>query len=396
MIFAKKLLGELSLLCLIVVLFGQLTFQFLNYHFHLIAITAPLILIVFVNTISLNLIKLKALNFDKGDFLFLYFITYLVASFTFVGESNVPEFLIRIFLVIIGPYVVGRTLTCYLSHSGSKFYLTVYFFSLCVLAYEILQDSSIISTGRFVLYDLNDEFGSGNATQAFVTSIFGSAVIFMFSIRSSKKYSFTRNFVLILSIIIVVIFGSRSSTIAVTLTLIIVYLIRNGPTVVTTYIKLFLGIILGFGLLLLMIPNTRLEFFNEVFRGEGSTDIRALLFLDAWSLFLESPLFGIGASNFGHFYNFIISDYASPHSFFLHILTELGILGMLIFISLIMYIFYKMYSMYKYAVQFQNPYLFPFFTYWMFLLFDMQSYGNYFYDYHWFVITGVLVSMFRR
>ena len=46
----------------------------------------------------------------------------------------------------------------------------------------------MIVNGRFVLYDLDDEFGSGSSTQAFVSTIFGSALIFSLSIPSSKRY----------------------------------------------------------------------------------------------------------------------------------------------------------------------------------------------------------------
>ena len=55
-----------------------------------------------------------------------------------------------------------------------------------------------------------------------------------------------------------------------------------------------------------------------------------------------------------------------------------------------------MYFMNKSYFQLENPYILPLFSYWVFLLLDMQSYGNYFYDYLWFVITGVLISMLRK
>ena len=67
-------------------------------------------------------------------------------------------------------------------------------------------------------------------------------------------------------------------------------------------------------------------------RGGDSVSIRELLYIESVAMFRESPLFGVGAANFGQF-----SCWASagsyPHSTLLHILAELGLLGGALFFA---------------------------------------------------------------
>lgn len=60
-----------------------------------------------------------------------------------------------------------------------------------------------------------------------------------------------------------------------------------------------------------------------------SAMIRVLLYLEAIKLFLSSPIFGVGVSNFSQYSCF--TPHGFPHSTILHVAAEMGLLGLALF-----------------------------------------------------------------
>lgn len=113
---------------------------------------------------------------------------------------------------------------------------------------------------------------------------------------------------------------------------------------------------------------------------------------DAGRLFLESPLFGIGATNFGLRYSGYPTEFGSPHSLFAQVLVEYGLIGA----SLLALMLVKIIRTFSRRMRSQDDHARPaawgLFGVWMFVLIQAQSSGNLFYSYHVFMVTGLFVS----
>jgi O-antigen ligase len=124
----------------------------------------------------------------------------------------------------------------------------------------------------------------------------------------------------------------------------------------------------------------------------GSVFNRLVQLSEAWRLFWESPLFGIGASNFGFRFCGEAIEFASPHSLFAQVFVEYGLLGsgllILMFATII-----RTFSRRMRSPEFGARSLaWGLFGVWMFVLVQVQSIGNLFYDYQVFMLTGLFVS----
>ena len=380
---------------LLFLIFGQVIFQFLNFHFHIVGITIPSIIFLVIYTIYFFILKFNSLKIKIYDFLFVGFLFYLIINYIFLGHTNNIDFFNRVILIILFPYCVGRFFGSKVSVEAFQIFVIILSISFLILIFEISQNLALLNQDRFILYDVKDDYGSGGSTQNFVSMIFGSAALISFASRNFKKNLLLHNFIFLTSICILVLFGSRSSTIAIILTVIITYLYIKKINLFSL-LKILFILLIGFTIFILFAPSSRQGFFNESIQGEGSTAIRGLLFFDAWNLFAKSPFFGIGASNFGHLYSLERADFAGPHSLFLHILTELGIIGFLIFFLFVLFVIYSFKKKFKTKHTSVKKTLLPLFSLWIFLILDMQSYGNYFFDYQFFLFSGILISNIEK
>jgi O-antigen ligase len=92
----------------------------------------------------------------------------------------------------------------------------------------------------------------------------------------------------------------------------------------------------------------RPEFFETVFRsrtqtGGGSTSAHFLVYDFVPQILHSHPLFGLGLNNFSVYYAFVTGkDNWGPHSFYVALIVETGVVGTLAFLAFLGYVFYRL------------------------------------------------------
>ncbi len=136
---------------------------------------------------------------------------------------------------------------------------------------------------------------------------------------------------------------SRGALVALSLTLIVSVIVagRWRAPVAAFALLLAIGAVAYFAVL---APRDARERFEEVRGGTGRTDIWAV----GWRMVEDRPLLGVGAANFAtssvHYLlqpgaiehsEFIVDDPKVAHNIYLHVLAELGLIGLVLFLSII-------------------------------------------------------------
>lgn len=109
-------------------------------------------------------------------------------------------------------------------------------------------------------------------------------------------------------------------------------------------------------------------------------------------LFLESPVFGVGTGVFGHRYCDTITDFASPHSSMLHILSELGIVGLLLGCVWLGYLYKSYREAFRQCDTATITVLWYVGSLWLFFFLWAQMNGNYLTDFQFYALTGLLTG----
>jgi O-antigen ligase len=92
----------------------------------------------------------------------------------------------------------------------------------------------------------------------------------------------------------------------------------------------------------------RPEFFETVFRsrtqtGGGSTSAHFLVYDFVPQILHSHPLFGLGLNNFSVYYAFVTGkDNWGPHSFYVALIVETGVVGTLAFLAFLGYVFHRL------------------------------------------------------
>ena len=97
-----------------------------------------------------------------------------------------------------------------------------------------------------------------------------------------------------------------------------------------------------------VVVAQRTSFFEEVLRsrttiGGGSTRVHLELYELLPPVIGEHPLFGLGINTFSSYYEFItgLSNWG-PHSYYVALLTETGIVGTVLFLVYLVYLFKRL------------------------------------------------------
>lgn len=177
-------------------------------------------------------------------------------------------------------------------------------------------------------------------------------LILPFIIAGTYKWSLIkklRNFgtlVILLTIVALLISGSRGAYIGLLMALIISFFIMGFNSSIFKFKKFYfsviISIIIGGVVIYFLFP----QIIFRVYDGE-----RILLWQSAIKIFWDYPIFGVGTGNFNQYYLYgYISPFAtepslgSPHNIFLHYLVEFGVVGA---VSFILLIFFQLKILYK-------------------------------------------------
>jgi O-Antigen ligase len=104
----------------------------------------------------------------------------------------------------------------------------------------------------------------------------------------------------------------------------------------------------GVALVVLYEFVRRPQFFETVFRsrtqtGGGSTSAHFLVYDFVPQILHSHPLFGLGLNNFSVYYAFVTGkDNWGPHSFYVALIVETGVVGTIAFLAFLGYVFYRL------------------------------------------------------
>jgi len=112
--------------------------------------------------------------------------------------------------------------------------------------------------------------------------------------------------------------------------------------------KQFLLPLAGVGVVLAAVVAQRADFFGTVLRsridtsGSGSST-HFVVYEFIPDVLSQHPLFGLGLNNFSVYYEFVTGrDNFGPHSFYVALFVETGIVGALLFLTFLAYLFRRL------------------------------------------------------
>lgn len=302
-------------------------------------------LLISITIILLNIKYIKQVYDPTDKFIYLFPI-YSIFSGLFMASLNFSQPFIytalssRILLIIAIMYIALIFLLNRISEE------TLYKFAFVVTIFIFTLDFYLyFSNNLSLLYiDTTHAFrmDSLRLTIAYQTVI----VLLLFFFYHSKEKNLSYIPFMLLLIILIFIDKTRASILAVLMILLISSInFKSKKNLILLYLFIFVTI------LSIIFTNFESSIFqplidmytstqNEVQKGKGNIDVRALEFIYFWNkLDITSIIFGYGMDNqsFKHIYpsNFYLSDLGIFKVFYLH-----GIIGLLLFIG----IYYKMFK----------------------------------------------------
>ncbi|PIS12100.1 MAG: hypothetical protein COT73_00435 [Bdellovibrio sp. CG10_big_fil_rev_8_21_14_0_10_47_8] len=353
------------------------------------------------------------------DLVFFVFILYLVLSFFVFGESSVDNFTNRLSIIIVMPYLCGRLLGQKenLSLVGSlKFMFALY---LLMISFEVLRNPALVTEmDRLRLFPIGGDISDQGVSTAYNIGLnFGSMWMVFFTLwywKFGKKTADLRSHKLLGWLIVIplliLILGSRSSLAALAVSAAFLGL-RQKFSAKKIFRLLGLGIVFV-GLGYFFIPESRMVLLHEavflprllgaddsvgqcVLSGDSIT-ARATLLSEAFRLLGKALFLGIGAGNFGLQYCGSPEELASPHSIFAQIMVDLGLSGLFIFGMMIWLLFRRFADVIKIHAISDHHNLKIIFSLWLFVLVQIQISGNIYYDYQFFLLTGLFAGVLQN
>lgn len=112
--------------------------------------------------------------------------------------------------------------------------------------------------------------------------------------------------------------------------------------------KQFLLPLAGVGVVLLAVVARRADFFETVLRsrittGGAGSSTHFVVYEFIPDVLSQHPLFGLGLNNFSVYYEFVTGrDNFGPHSFYVALFVETGIVGALLFLAFLAYLFRRL------------------------------------------------------
>lgn len=409
-------MNKLAKFSLIITVFGQLGYLAATYYVNFPHPAYPVWAVMYLAAGTAALAYGASPGGRALDLRFAACIVWLIFSFVIAGRSEAGPFIAALGMVLVGPYLCGRLL-------GGSFrprdFLMIYplaAFLLALMFVEMARDPSMITENdrpRFFITADSSDLAGGAAF--YIAALFGGAFIlaitcltFPEKVRQSARLGSKRlhQVVALVSFGVLVMWGSRASTLTASLIAVLVYFggIRVTLSRVLGSLAVAAGLLFG---IYSILPPARRELVAQVpdalanlssvggcniTTGGDSIIAHILMFSEAWRLFLSAPLFGVGASNFGLEWCDQKIEFASPHSWLLHILTEQGIIGLMPWLFFVGGIIRLRSASMRTLAGNDAIVARIVFLQWVFLFTAMQASGNLFTDYQFLVLSGMMVT----
>lgn len=431
----------MTALLLSIVLFGQLVYSALSFRLGVGSPSYPVWLSLYALTCWFLVIHIKKLRWRSYDLIMLLFFLYIFYNYFLFGMSDSSEFLFKMATVVVLPYLIGRVLGRVAGANLISMLLVMFLVYLALVGVEFILDPAILTRGdRLSLYN-EDYYGNnstgGDGTLQAIGLTLGSTWTVAFAIymrpklrlvsevaaRFSKdKFLIQSNKRLLFSVLVVplVIFsiGSRSSIAAMVLAGCILLFFskllsrRKKRKGLSKKLLLLLVTVIGLATSYQMLPESKKALLREFgtlldnveksesakrrCSEEGSFDVRLTMWRESIQMFSQSPVVGIGATNFGYYYcDGKKQSFASPHSIGAHVMAELGLVGLLILGALISSLVSNVVSLMKVHWHDSHLTIWTIFSIWIYLHLHLNFIGNLFIDYHLYLLTGVLASVLQ-
>jgi O-antigen ligase len=359
------------------------------------------------------LLNSKKINIYFSDIFWFSFFIYVILSAVFFGISYFFDFINLFFFQVIFAYCLGRIINTYPNINSLTIILNKILIAYIIILIIIyIKDPDIFYADRFHPFvDRSSESSGGKPTQVFLgyglSCILLSNYIYMRQFNFFTKFDFiTKFFFTTIALSLILLIGSRASLLSLFFAILIYEL--NSKITINNFLVSLLILILIVCLVVILIPNERIDFFKEfevIFKTnffnlscvgalEGSFLYRISGIFQSIDLFLENPLFGVGVGNYGWFYCGEKNDFIYPHNILMQLLAETGFFGTCLFLTCIFVMLIKIIKNNKKdaALNIIKPYKSHLYYIWLFYFFEGFLSGNYYANILFYFITGMLVT----
>lgn len=287
-------------------------------------IVITIILFFLIYIIRNNYSIKELIPYDLG--MLLIFVIYTLIS----GSIVTPDFSSFIsmewimipatFISIAISFMIGR------SKSNSNIFIVILLVSTSLLSLKLIFDGNIAGYSRITIGEVNVNEIANIINIGFI------AIMFLWA-ESRKSNKIVYVLVAIIQIVGIVYTGSRKSFIGVLVLLLVCFLLSRFFAKKTNIKKMIGGFIL-ISICVLVISNLVPLFLDNTIIGgrliskDAGDTLRIYLYNEAYKLFLQHPLFGVGIRGFQFYYGMY------SHSTYAELLSCTGIFGTLLYISI--------------------------------------------------------------
>jgi O-antigen ligase len=293
----------------------------------------------------------NALHYQRADGLFAIFVVVVLTSWWSAGLVAGYRAVADIVAFGVVPWVVARSLTVRQVLVVLRY--TAVIGAVTTIALLVWIFTWQVDAGRErVLVQQDAVYGVFGAPVAFMTVISGAYLLW----RREGGRAYLRRGAWImyaLGIVSIVAMGARGMIVAVLLTTTALSIVNFSRPFLKRLLLPFAGIVVAVCAVIAQPAARQEHFFRlaepilEYVEGDAalaepdsapdSIGIRTELYEESWKMFLNEPLTGVGAGRFGLESRFYRGQavLATPHSSVLHVLAELGVIGLLPFLVLV-------------------------------------------------------------
>ena len=148
---------------LFMIVFGGLFFTALTSYLPLVTNpTWPFYIFLYLGSLVIILFKFKS-KVSLPDFVFVFFIFYILLSFIFYGLSASSTFYYYLIFFIIFPYISGKAIGKYIKESDFNILFFIALITLIPLFIEIALNPSILFNDRLIVFTPEDYEGVGGS-----------------------------------------------------------------------------------------------------------------------------------------------------------------------------------------------------------------------------------------
>ena len=325
----------------------------LDFGLYTISLYMASIIILFLYILIKNLKKhnqrIMAIN-TKELLIFAFFIVYCFSMLYSPNTSYGLSRFIKLIIVALFYFLIKYVLI------KKPYYL------------DYIIDYSLISLSIFILYlaykyivifnakyiGLNTEYatGSGKNSLAFIVSIMLAFIFGNLTSNNKTKHKIIQLIIYLVIIVSVFLIQSRGLFLVFLVYIILSLLIRRKKNRIN--LKTVLVILLGFAIVISLLPdfiiNSVMERFSGLFsvldRSVGIEELsssRFALLKRGLDLIKISPIFGVGAGGFIYYKGI----YQISHNDYILVASEQGLLGVFIFVLILLSYLFTAYKIYR-------------------------------------------------